>query len=108
MRTKWAIALVLVVGLCISCQKSQQCGKTCGAGEIKISKSTLEDKIKGGWLGKTAGVCIGGPTEFKAKGKMFTGPVNPYPNLLGGFEQDDIYVQITFISAMDAKLGLNP
>ncbi|MGD0597711.1 MAG: ADP-ribosylglycohydrolase family protein [Sedimentisphaerales bacterium] len=106
MRTKWIIVgLVLVVGLCISCQKSQQCGKTCGAGEIKISKSTLEDKIKGGWLGKTAGVCVGAPTEFKAKGKMFTGAVNLYPRLDGGFSQDDIYVQITFIAAMDAKLA---
>ena len=97
--------MILVVGLCISCQKSQQCGKTYGTGELKISKSTLEDKIKGGWLGKTAGVCTGGPTEFKAKGKMFAGAVNLYPRLDGGFSQDDIYVQITFITAMDAKLA---
>ncbi len=99
------VGLMLIVGLCISCQKSQQCGKTCSTGEIKISKSTLEDKIKGGWLGKTAGVCVGGPTEFKAKGKMFTGPVNLYPSFESGFNQDDIYVQITFIEAMDAKLA---
>jgi hypothetical protein len=101
MRTKSAIAgLILVVVFCASCQQQQ-----CCKGDFKISKSALEDKIKGGWLGKTAGVCTGGPTEFKAKNAMFTGPVNPYPNLLGGFEQDDIYVQITFISAMDEKLS---
>jgi ADP-ribosylglycohydrolase len=105
MRTKLAIVTILVAGLCISCQKSQQCGKTCGTGELKISKSALEDKIKGGWLGKTAGCCIGGPTEFKAKGKMFTGPVNLYQPLNDGFNNDDIYVQITFVEAMDLKLA---
>jgi len=73
--------------------------------EIKMSKAVLHDKIKGGWLGKTAGVCIGGPTEFKAKGTMFTGAVNLYPRLDAGFNQDDIYVQITFIEAMDKKLA---
>ena len=76
-----------------------------GSGELKISIRTLEDKIKGGWLGKTAGVCVGAPTEFKAQGKMFTGPVNLYPKMDGGFAQDDIYVQITFIEAMDKKLN---
>jgi hypothetical protein len=105
MRTVFVVVIVLVAGLCISCQQTQQSGGATGKNEFKISKSSLEDKIKGGWLGKTAGVCTGAPTEFKAKGTMFTAPVNPYPNLLGGFEQDDIYVQITFISAMDAKLA---
>ncbi len=93
--------MILVAVFCTSCRQQQQCRK----GDFKISKSALEDKIKGGWLGKTAGVCIGGPTEFKAKGKMFTGAVNLHPNLSGGFSQDDIYVQITFIAAMDAKLA---
>ena len=105
MQAKEAGILILVISLCIGCQKSQQSGQACGAGEFKISKSSLEDKIKGGWLGKTAGVCIGGPTEFQAKGKMFTGAVNLHPDLNDGFSQDDIYVQITFISVMDAKLA---
>ncbi len=100
MQTKWAI---IIISLCLftSCQQAQQNKKN----EFKISKTALQDKIKGGWLGKTAGVCAGGPTEFKAKGKMFTGPINLYPNMNGGFNQDDIYVQITFIEAMDRKLN---
>ena len=90
------------------CNQQQQSAKNnCSKchGEYKISKVALQDKIKGGWLGKTAGVCTGGPTEFKAMGKMFTGPVNLYPDLKDGFYQDDIYVQITFIAAMDSRLN---
>jgi hypothetical protein len=88
------------------CRQTGVCGKKmCSTGEVKISKTVLHDKIKGGWLGKTAGVCIGGPTEFQAKGRMFTGSLNLYPRMDGGFGQDDIYVQITFITAMDAKLA---
>jgi ADP-ribosylglycohydrolase len=99
------VLFAVVVYSIAGCQQGGRCPKKiCSAGELKISRAALEDKIKGGWLGKTAGVCIGAPTEFKAKGKMFTGAVNLYPNLSGGFSQDDIYVQITFIEAMDKKL----
>ena len=99
------VLLAVVVSRAAGCQQGGWCPKKpCGAGELKISRATIEDKIKGGWLGKTAGVCIGGPTEFKAEGRIFAGPVNLYPSLDGGFSQDDIYVQITFIEAMDKKL----
>jgi hypothetical protein len=102
---KRLILTILVFGVA-GCRQQQIPKDNCLKchGEIKISRAALQDKIKGGWLGKTAGVCIGAPTEFKAKGKMFTGPLNLYPNLSGGFSQDDIYVQITFIDAMDKKL----
>ncbi len=48
---------------------------------ITLSNAELEDKIKGGGLGKTAGVCIGAVTEFKWTGAMGTGTLNMYPTL---------------------------
>jgi hypothetical protein len=76
-----------------------------GAAPFQISNTELQNKIKGGWLGKTAGVCIGGPTEFLARDSMYNGPINFFPDLDSGLQQDDMYVQVTFISAMDAKLN---
>jgi ADP-ribosylglycohydrolase len=100
------IIFLLPVFTFLGCRQSDLCcGKSCGSGELKMKKTTLEDKIKGGWLGKTAGVCAGGPTEFKAEGKMFEGAINLYPKMDGGFNQDDIYVQITFIEVMDRRLN---
>ena len=38
--------------------------------KIMLSKSALQDKIKGGWAGKTIGVTFGGPVEFNYLGTM--------------------------------------
>jgi hypothetical protein len=73
--------------------------------EITLSVSELENKIKGGWLGKTAGVSIGAPTEYKGQGILVAGDLNLNPDMSGGYGQDDLYVQLTFVAAMDNKLG---
>lgn len=101
------VALAVLVFGFAGCERGLRGGKAWSGGDrrdVKIKRSVVEDKIRGGWLGKTAGVCIGGPTEFKAKGRMYTGRINYYPDMSGGFGQDDIYVQITFVEAMDKKL----
>ncbi len=100
------IFTMLIIAACGCRQQESRDNKCCKQSiEIKMSRAVLQDKIKGGWLGKTAGVCIGGPTEFKARGRMFTSPLNLYPRLDAGFSQDDIYVQITFVEVMDKKLN---
>jgi ADP-ribosylglycohydrolase len=101
------LVLAVLIITAWGCRQQENSGRKCCKWpvELKMSKTALEDKIRGGWLGKTAGVCIGGPTEFKAQGSMFTGPLNLYPRLDAGFNQDDIYVQITFVEAMDKKLA---
>ena len=45
-----------------------------GQKSVTISKSALQDKIKGGWAGQVIGVTFGGPTEFRYSGSM----VNAY------------------------------
>ena len=37
---------------------------------IVISKTELQDKIKGGWAGQVIGCTYGGPTEFQWNGTM--------------------------------------
>jgi hypothetical protein len=67
----------------------------------------LEDKIAGGWAGKMAGVTYGAPTEFRAQGKIYSDSINWKPSdIRGSMWQDDIYVQLTFLMAMD-KFGID-
>jgi hypothetical protein len=73
----------------------------------RISPETLKDKIAGGWAGKMVGVTFGAPTEFHAQGTMYDGPLAWKPaDVRGSIWQDDIYVQLTFLMAMD-KYGMN-
>lgn len=76
--------------------------------EVKfISADTLKDKIAGGWAGKMIGVTYGAPTEFHALGKTFDDPISWKPvDVHGSIWQDDIYVQLTFLSTMD-RVGMN-
>ena len=34
----------------------------------RLSRSVLEDKIRGGWAGQMIGVSYGAPTEFRSNG----------------------------------------
>ena len=72
-----------------------------------ISKEILKDKIAGGWAGKMIGVTYGAPTEFHAQGKTFEDSIKWVPaDVKGSIWQDDIYVQLTFLMAMD-KYGID-
>lgn len=72
-----------------------------------ISETVLKDKIAGGWAGKMIGVTYGAPTEFHAQAKTFDDSINWKPSdIKGSIGQDDIYVQLTFLMAMD-KYGMD-
>lgn len=72
-----------------------------------IKPDILKDKIAGGWAGKMVGVTYGAPTEFRAQGKTYEDPINWKPSdIRGSLWQDDIYVQLTFLMAMD-KYGVD-
>ncbi len=76
---------------------------TCAKKEVKtIQIEELKDKIAGGWAGKMIGVTYGYPTEFKARGTTYDeellwekGQIN------NALEQDDLYVQMSFMMTMD-------
>jgi len=57
-----------------------------------------------GWLGQMFGVSYGQPTEFRYLGRMI--PEAEVPPIYAGmineaFEQDDLYVEMTFLQTLD-------
>jgi len=77
---------------------------SCDKTEYKtISKEEYLDKMKAAWIGQMVGVGWSAPTEFKYVGEII--PVNEVPeydsNAVNAFEQDDIYVEMTFIRSME-------
>jgi hypothetical protein len=74
---------------------------------LSISKQNLKDKIAGGWAGKMIGVTYGAPTEFRYQQKINNDSIKWTPaDIKGSVWQDDIYVQLTFMMAMD-KYGMD-
>lgn len=83
------------------------CTEKQNAGIRTISTEVLMDKIAGGWAGKMIGVTYGAPTEFRAQGKTYEDSIKWVPaDVKGSIWQDDIYVQLSFLMAMD-KYGID-
>ncbi|MEE9370067.1 MAG: ADP-ribosylglycohydrolase family protein [Sedimentisphaerales bacterium] len=77
----------------------------------KFRRLTVEeyvDKMKAGWVGQMVGVGWGGPTEFHFKGQIIPEDRMPkwYPQLVNQFNQDDIYVEMTFLRTLE-QYGLD-
>lgn len=102
MRTYLSCLLFFVVTLLIV-----SCTSKPNPDVRSIPVEVLKDKIAGGWAGKMIGVTYGAPTEFKAQGKTFEDPIVWKPaDVTGSIWQDDIYVQLTFLMAMD-RFGID-
>ncbi len=70
--------------------------------KYKMTLAELQDKIAGGWAGKMIGVAYGGPTEFRAKGRTYEDDIAWTPEQVhGSLDQDDLYVQMSFMMTMD-------
>jgi hypothetical protein len=75
----------------------------------QISLEGFRDKMKGGWVGQMAGVTWGAPTEFKFKDQII--PEDKLPEwkntmINNAFNQDDLYVEMTFLRTLE-QYGLN-
>jgi hypothetical protein len=78
-----------------------------GASVRLISRSVLEDEIRGGWAGKMIGVSYGAPTEFKSNGVIYEGAITWSPERVSNaLQQDDLYVGMTMAETMD-RLGFD-
>ncbi len=66
------IAVGLLAGSMISLASAQT------AKLRKISSAEYRDKMKAGWVGQIAGVCWGGPTEFKWKASVIPAEKCPH------------------------------
>lgn len=72
---------------------------------IRLSRSALEDKIRGGWAGQMIGVAYGAPTEFKSLGKIIESDLQWSPERIENtLHQDDLYVEMTFARVLE-KVG---
>jgi len=75
----------------------------------RLSVSEYRDKMKAGWIGQMAGVSWGAPTEFKYRSCTIPEDRMPkwQPRLIkDAFEQDDLYVEMTFLRTME-QYGLD-
>ena len=106
-----SIATILLFAIIFSCSPNTA---TKDGTEATLTKTELQDKIKGGWAGQVIGCTYGGPTEFRYLGKMIDDTVSIpwdetrclwyYENAPGLY--DDVYMDLTFVDVFE-KEGLD-
>lgn len=109
------ILVLLLVGAACNTENNTESGNdVLSQDSFILTKSSLQNKIKGGWAGQTIGVVYGAPVEFKYQGSLIDDQLNiPWnehyvkywwdkkPGLF-----DDIYTDLNFVKAFE-KHGLN-
>ena len=98
------VALAAVALATIGCTVG--CIFVDGVKTRSISVAEYRDKMAGAWIGQSVGVAYGWPTEFKRSGELFDWDALPIwkPELVNEtFNQDDLYVEMTFINTLDTR-----
>jgi len=80
---------------------------SCASEEEKYRELPVEtyvSKMKAGWIGQMAGVGWGAPTEFQYNGRIIPEAEMPEwkPEMVNQYNQDDIYVEMTFLQSLEA------
>jgi len=112
---KTQLVLAICLTSCINITLAQQnLKKETFPNTVTLSKTVLNDKIKGGWAGQTIGCTYGGPVEFLFNGTMIQnytpinwpdGAIKKYFDTFPGL-YDDVYMDLTFVNAFE-KFGLD-
>ena len=91
-----SVSLVLLMVICFT-------ARVRGEEFRRLPVSEYVDKMKAGWIGQMVGVGWGGPTEFRVKGKIMPPDQMPrwQPPMVNQFQQDDIYVEMTFLQTLE-------
>ena len=97
------IKFVLACSLFLSIAAASAQGQDKPAKFRRLPVQVYVDKMKAGWLGQMAGVGLGGPTEFRKRGEIIPENETPVwkPALINQFNQDDIYVEMTFLRTLE-------
>ncbi len=113
-KTSLAIGFILSIVFSLTgCGDSQRSASDESISQIpetvNITKDELMNKIKGGWVGQTIGVCYALPTEFDYLQQII--PDSVVMNLTGEqlkqrFNNDDIYMDAKFVEVI-GRLGLD-
>ncbi|MGC8639002.1 MAG: sialate O-acetylesterase [Isosphaeraceae bacterium] len=78
--------------------------QTSAAPRVRLlPRAEYLDKMKAGWIGQMAGVAVGAPTEFHHQGEIVPAGEVPHwkPEMINQFNQDDIYVEMTFLRTLE-------
>ncbi len=69
----------------------------------RLPLAEYRDKMAAAWTGQMVGVGWGGPTEFRAKGRILRDDEMPAwkPAMVNQFQQDDLYVEMTFLRTLE-------
>ena len=82
-------------------------GMSCEDNSVQYRRLPVKvyrDKMKAGWVGQIAGVSWGAPTEFKWKDTIIPEadmPLWKSEMINNAFDQDDIYVEMTFLRTLE-------
>ena len=72
----------------------------------RLPLAEFRDKMEGSWIGQSIGVVYGFPTENRYIGRLVPDKAMPEwkPELVNNtFSQDDLYVEMTFISTLERR-----
>jgi hypothetical protein len=96
---KKSVVFWVCIGLCLTLLSTR-----VSAEEFRrLSVAEYRDRMAAGWIGQMVGVGWGAPTEFKFKGEIIPEDRVPrwMPDMVNQFNQDDIYVEMTFLRTME-------
>ena len=95
--------IILVAFICSPVQVTQAGTKKSEVQYHRISADDYVDKMAAGWVGQMAGVGWAAPTEFKYLERIIPeNQVPPWdPQMVNQFNQDDIYVEMTFLRTLE-------
>ncbi len=80
---------------------------TSATEERRLSVAEYRARMEAGWIGQMAGVAWGVPTEFRWKDELIPSDQVPAwsdPMINTAFDQDDLYVEMTFLGVLE-RLG---
>lgn len=110
MKKNTVILLFTIICFSACSREAPQVNSPFQDGElIRLEKTVLHDKIKGGWAGQVIGCAYAGPTEFRWQGAMIHNRV-PIPwnedMLTYWYDNapqlfDDIYMDLTFVQVFE-------
>ncbi|RQW04780.1 ADP-ribosylglycohydrolase family protein, partial [candidate division KSB1 bacterium] len=93
---KKLVFVIVISAVALSCVSSKSQVR-------RLKVSDYVDKMTAGWVGQMVGVGWGGPTEFRWKGEIIPAEEMPIwqPQMVNQFNQDDIYVEMTFLRTLE-------
>jgi len=98
MTKKFYVFGIIIVIILTGCSKT-----TDTAVFRRLPLNEYIDKMKAGWIGQMVGVGWGAPTEFRFQGVIIPEDRMPdwTPAKINQFNQDDIYVEMTFLRTLE-------